>query len=227
MAKRTPPQSGQPTGSGSDPAPRSYERVIAIWTRVLGASTVAVFLATGVSAYFLFQTDQTIKKQVEAAGIQLRAYVNFQQIPYVPHFSTDPAKSDGPPPGANVGVTWKNFGATPARQMEYWISIKWYPSGTEPDFSKPENILAERYNITLGPGAEIPSVLVFIPLADIQKITVSNGSIFFWGDAVYRDYIPDSPLRHSHFCMVAITLGASAELGSSFKVYKRECNYTD
>jgi hypothetical protein len=111
--------------------------------------------------------------------------------------------------------------------MEYWISIKWQAPSTEPDFTKPESRPAEHANITLGPGAEIPSALVFISLADIQKTTVSNGNIFFWGDVVYRDYIPDSPLRHSHFCLVAVTLGAGSEVGSgAFKVYKPECNYT-
>ncbi|HEX4410529.1 MAG TPA: hypothetical protein VH206_17295 [Xanthobacteraceae bacterium] len=227
MSKKPAPQSTQSAG-GENQESKSYEKVMARWTKILGVSTVAVFIATGISAYFLFRTDETIKKQVEAAGIQLRAYVNFQQIVYAPHFAKDPDKPNSPEPGANVGVTWRNFGSTPAREMSYWISLKWYGSGTEPDFTKPQEKLSENSNITLGPGSEIASAGVFVPIADIQKISVTNGSIFFWGDAVYRDYIPDSPIRHSHFCLVAIGLSASADPGSSvFKVYKRECNYTD
>jgi hypothetical protein len=225
LARQPNQQSGGTAGSGNNPNSKSYEKTIAHWTRILGASTVVLVIATGISAYFLFETDRTIKKQVEAAGIQLRAYINFNQIVYFPHFSSDPNKPGDLPPGANVGVTWKNFGTTPAREATYWIAAKWYQTGSEPDFSKPSDIMADKPNMTLGPGTEISSVAVFVPMADIQKLTVKNGRVFLWGHISYMDYIPDSPLRHFHFCMYAEVLPAVPP--GAFNIYKPECNYAN
>jgi hypothetical protein len=225
VAKQPPKQSANSKPDADNPKPTGYDKVMARWTAILGGSTIALFLATGVSAYFLYETDQTIKKQVEAAGIQLRAYINFQQLIYIPHFSADPHNPADPPPGANVGVTWKNFGSTPAREFEYWISAKWYPNGNEPDFSKPIELSSEKYNITLSPGAEIATAAVFVPMADIQKLAVKNGRVFLWGHATYRDYIPGSPVRHFHLCLYSEVLPAIGQAG--FNVYKPDCNYSN
>jgi hypothetical protein len=228
MSKQPTQKSGNPADGGGNPEPKGYEKTIARWTVVLGASTIALVIATGLSGYFLYTTDETIKKQVEAAGIQLRAYVNYQQVVYIPHFSKDPDQKDAPEPGAHFGVTWKNYGSTPAREASYWISVKWYANGTEPDFSKPTEILTDHPNTTIPPGGERATVAVFVPIADINKTTaVSSGKIFLWGHISYKDYIPGSPIRNSHFCLVAVTLPAVATQPAAFNVYKPDCNYTD
>jgi hypothetical protein len=50
---------------GKQPASKSSETVIANWTIVVGLSTVLLFFATGMSAYFLYVTDKTLKETLE------------------------------------------------------------------------------------------------------------------------------------------------------------------
>jgi hypothetical protein len=226
MAKKPNPQPQQPTNRGSEPLPKGYEKVIANWTRVLGASTIALVIATGVSAYFLYETDQTIKKQVGAVGIQLRAYIGLSQILYIANIKREADKPDVFI-GASIGVIWKNFGATPAGQFEYWVSVKWQAQGTEPDFSNPSEKLSDRKIITVAPGIEMPSAGVFTAAEDINKATAGNGRIFFWGHATYRDYIPDTPVRYFHFCMYGVNMPTVTGQPAAFNVYKPECNYSN
>jgi hypothetical protein len=207
-------------------AARSYEKALARWTIVLGLSTLVLSIATIVSAYFLFATDQTIKKQVGATLAQMRAYVGTQQIIYDPKVTAEP----GRPPvflGSGMGVTWKNFGATPAKELEYWISAKWYPAGIEPDFSKPTERISEHVFMTLGAGTENSSPGLFVPAADVEKAMSGNGRVFFWGGATYRDVFPDTPRRHFHFCLIVLNMPKTGNEPPAFNVYKPECNDSD
>src|ERR1700730_571457 len=156
MTKQPNPQSGHPAEDSDDPKPKSYERTIARWTIILGASTLALALATGISAYFLWETNQTIKKQVNAIRMQLRAYGGMRQFVSAPAIKKETDKPDVII-GANVAITWKNFGSTPAKEFEYWTSIKWYDPGLEPNFNAPTEKLSDRFIFGLGPGDEIPT----------------------------------------------------------------------
>jgi hypothetical protein len=72
MTKKAKPKP-RPTARGvGEPASKSYEKVIANWTKVLGISTVALVFATAISAYFLYETDLTLARTAER---QIRAYV--------------------------------------------------------------------------------------------------------------------------------------------------------
>lgn len=204
----------------------SYENTITRWTIVLGLSTVVLALATIVVGYFLFATNQTIKKQVGAALAQLRAYVGYQQIIYAPRLSAEPGRP-GLFLGSGIAVTWKNFGATPAKEFEYWMSAKWYPAGSEPDFSKPSEKISERNIMTLGSGTEISSPGLFVPAVDVEKAMSGQGRVFFWGEAIYRDVFPDTPQRHFHFCLVVINMPQAVNEPAAFNVYKPECNFSD
>jgi len=225
MAKKPPEQPPTTQRYGTDPHPVGYDKVIANWTRVLASATLLVFIATGISAYFLYETDRTIKRQVEAAGLQLRAYINHNQLIYIARFKADPSKPDELPPGVNVGVTWKNFGSTPAREASYWISAKYFGEGLEPDFTKAAAVLSEQTSITFSPGTETPTAAVLIPLADVQKLNTLGGRAFLWGHISYRDFIPDSPVRHTQFCLVATKLPEGGVV--TFIVYKSSCNYSN
>jgi hypothetical protein len=216
LAKRPAPDAPPP---GSGPQPKSYEKVIANWTRVLAFSTIALFIATAISAYFLHETDQTIKKQVGATRIQLRAYVGLG-----PFFLIKTVSKEGKPDGLNVGHTWKNFGSTPATDLKVWLSARWHRNGSEPDFSRPESNPSDQFAGIIGPGAELGSGPVGVPLSDLEKAVAGDGRIFIWGHAEYRDSFPETPVRHFHFCM---KIAAQTIDILSPQVYKTECNYSD
>jgi hypothetical protein len=220
------PQSEYANAGGDTADAKSFEKTMTRWTIVLGISTVVLSIATIISAYFLFATDQTIKKQIGTALVQLRAYAGFQQIIYVPKLTAEPGRPEIFL-GSAMGVTWKNFGITPAKEFEYWISAKWYPAGVEPDFSKPSERISEHNVITLGSGTEISSAALFVPAADVEKAMSGQGRVFFWGEAIYRDVFPDTPQRHFHFCHVVSTLPKAVNEPAAFNVYKSECNYSD
>ncbi len=218
-------QSKNPNFNSNTRTPKSYENIIASWTIVLGMSTVALVAATTISAYFLWATDQTIKTQVDTARIQLRAYVGMNQFLYMPIIKKDTDKPDVFA-GSNLGITWKNFGSTPAKEFEYWLSAKWLPTGNEPDFSIPAEKLSEHTAFNIGPGLEISGGPVFVSADDIQKTNSGNGHVFIWGHAAYRDYFPDSPRHQFNFCLIGTVLSSAPGSGAA-KVYKSECNYSD
>ena len=225
-SKSSYPQAEVSSFQSKQPQSKRYEEIIARWTIVLGAATIILAIAIIVSGYFLFETYQTIRRQTAAAQIQSRAYVGFNQIIYVPSIQKEPGRPDVFT-GGNVAVTWKNFGVTPAKEFEYWISAKWYPNGMEPDFSKPDAKLPGRSITTLGTNNEIPTAPVFIPVADIQKAASGNGKVFLWGRATYRDLFPDSPARNFYFCLTGDQFPLVENTPASFGIYKPECSYSD
>ncbi len=208
------------------PNAAGYETARTRWTVVLGLAALVLAVAAIVSAYLLFASEQTVKKQVAAALTQLRAQIGHQQIIYVPKLTGEPGRAEIFL-GSAIGVTWKNFGMTPAKELEYWMSAKWFAAGMEPDFSKPTETLPGHKSMTLAAGAENSSPPLFVPAADIEKAMSGNGRIFFWGDGIYRDAFPDTPLRHFHFCLVAVRMPQSVNEPAAFNAYKPECNYSD
>lgn len=218
-------RSNRKDAAAATTATAGNETVLSRRVTVLGIATAILSLAMIVGAYFLFAADHAVR-QMSASLAQLRAYVGYQQVIYAPQATVEP----GRPitfQGSAIGVSWKNLGATPAKELEYWMSAKWYPAGTEPDFSKPSENLPGRSVMTLGVGAESPSPPLFVPAADIEKAMSGNGKVFFWGDAVYRDVFPDTPPRRFHFCLVAVNLPKTTNEPAAFNAYKPACNFSD
>ncbi len=205
------------------PNPKSYEKTIAIWTIVLGASTIALVIATSISAWFLFTTDRTIQKQVVTARLQLRPYIGVAQINSASIIKKEPNKPDIDL-GNRLVVGWKNYGATPALQASNWISAKWYPTNIEPDFSHSEGRLSQLAISNILPGAEVFSGGAFVPKDDIDKALSGNGRIFFWGHVEYQDIFFKSSIHQFHFCMI-VTISQNSQTINS--VYKSECNYSN
>jgi hypothetical protein len=220
------PPSDNENAAGGAAKTRSQQETLTSWTIVLSVCTLVLSVATIVAAFWLFATNETIKKQVGVSSAQLRAYVGTQQIIYAPRMTAEP----GQPAifqGAAIGVVWRNYGATPARDLEYWISAKWYPAESEPDFSKPSEKIPEHTFMTLGPGAENPSPALFVPAADVERAMAGNGRVFFWGEASYRDVLPDTPQRHFHFCLVVTKMPKAGNEPAAVNVYKPACNFSD
>jgi hypothetical protein len=220
------PESGRPDSKGDKPEARGYE-----WTIVLGASTIVLAAATGISAYFLHSTDDTISKQLESNRIQLRAYVGLDQLQTVGTEPPDPNQTDPNVKikGASISIAFKNFGPTPALSANPWISIKWYASETEPDFSKPEGNLSDKSSAVIAPGQSVTVGNIFVSQSDLQKTAISNGNIFLWGDVAYSDAFPDTPVHTFHFCDIVVGSGqitVNIVVPLVFKAYKPECNYS-
>jgi hypothetical protein len=205
--------------------PRSYEKTIAVWTSVLGGSTIALFIATAISAYFLYKTDHTISNQAEINKLQTRAYIGLSKSVITPNVYTLPPKpkADTYLTGADFQVTWKNFGVTPAFDMRYFISVHWFPNHTEPDFSKPALILEDFPPGVLGGLVDLVAGAVHVDSDEIQKVAAGNGRIFVWGIATYRDLFSITPTRATAFCYLLKIPPKLGENPSSLP-YKSTCN---
>ncbi|MGH6726278.1 MAG: hypothetical protein ACREB8_07020 [Pseudolabrys sp.] len=202
------------------------QKALTRWTIVLSICTLVLSAATIVGAYLLFTINLSMQKQLGVNSVQLRAYVGTQQVIYVPRLAAEQGQAEKFE-GAAIGVVWKNFGATPARELEYWLSAKWYPAGAEPDLLRPSEKIAEHTFMTLAPGTEIPSPALFVPAADVARAMAGNGKVFFWGDASYRDVLPDTPQRHFHFCMMVSTMPKAINERAVVNVYKADCNFSN
>ncbi len=223
---RSGPQSDKENAGNGAAKIKIAQETLTRWTIILSICTLALSIATIVAAFWLYATNESIKKQVGVSSAQLRAYVGTQQIIYAPRLTAE----SGQPEifqGSAIGVVWRNYGATPAKDLEYWISAKWYPAGLEPDFSKPSEKIPEHTFMTLGPGAENPSPALFVPAADVERAMAGNGRVFFWGEAIYRDVLPDTPQRHFHFCLVVTKMPKAGNEPAAVNVYKPECNFSD
>ena len=226
QSARSGPQSNNERTEAGAAKTGSDQKTLTRWTIVLSVCTIVLSITTIVAAFWLFATNETIKKQVGVNLAQLRAYVGTQQIIYAPRLTAEPGRPQIFQ-GSAIGVVWRNFGATPARELEYWVSAKWYPAGSEPDFSKPSEKIPEHVFMTLGPGAENPSPALFVPAADVERAMAGNGKVFFWGEAIYRDVLPDMPQRHFHFCLVVTKMPKALNEPAAVDAFKPECNSSD
>jgi hypothetical protein len=209
-----PPQNKEKGGG------RNYEKIIANWTVVLAASTIALCLATALSAYFLYKTDRTIETQLETTKLQMRARIIADRNETTLHVEK-PSATDVS--SADVQIVWKNIGYTPAFDFDWFISIKWYPNGVEPDFSKALANDPSGPPETIGPLLEKKTKGITIYRADILKASAGNGRIFIWGRATYRDFAPDSPERYTAFCYLADFPLKNTEQ-QRIQRYRSDCN---
>ena len=214
------------------------DRVIAWWTRVLAASTVLLFIATAVSGYFLWSTDNTISQQLQTSKIQLRAYIAIDQIQSFGitksddngHTESGEKKPDAPEKGSTISVSFKNFGSTPAVGVTPWISSKWYASESEPDFLRPVDNPTSYSSSNLSPGQSFQMGSVYVGQDEFKKSLLKNGNVFLWGSVSYRDTFSGNQIHTYKFCIIVHGSGQIfvwLPQPLVFQVYKPECNYSD
>jgi hypothetical protein len=198
------------------------------------AATVAIaWLTTSLSHDSAKQAESAngqlsvMKQQIEATIIQLRPYIGETEVQYT---AIAAPQEKGKPPvfiGAVINTSWKNFGSTPAKGLEAWSSAKAFPNGSEPDFLKPFN----RVDIStadIGPGIIFSNAGMTVPKADVDATNAGHERFFVWGQAIYRDPFPNSPLHSSRFCFISSNpLPTEAGAPISFRVYKPECNQSN
>lgn len=90
--------------------PKDYERVVAKWTRVLGLFTVLLFAATALSAYFLWTTDETLRKTFL---VSQRPWLSAQ-VELIGPLQFSPGESRSVVP---LKITLKNHGLTLAEDV--------------------------------------------------------------------------------------------------------------
>jgi hypothetical protein len=64
--------------AANNPKNREYEKTIALWTTILGASTVALVFATAINAFFLWVTDHTLKDTLRANRLSQRPWLSIE-----------------------------------------------------------------------------------------------------------------------------------------------------
>jgi hypothetical protein len=142
---------------------------IAIFTFVLAASTIGLWIATIL----------TLSHSRETAERQLRAYV----LGYLGHIRVA-ASWDGEL-ALDGSVVLKNFGQTPASDFQSWVIIDLLDSNERP-FDRIGNAVPGG---VVAPTCEVTLPLRFGPISndDIRAIEDGSKRIFVWGSAQYFD----------------------------------------
>lgn len=215
------PQTDHSRQEPNEPKPRGYEKTIARWTVILGISTVLLFIATGISAYFLYVTDHTLKDTLAATGRaakatedsvktaadtakrQLRAYLTVSNIKIE---CSNCKKKDGWETPKNVRpeprilLTVKNSGATPAYNVQTCSGAE----RTEPDTFLPADFpfSCEKTCNTcpvnnIAPGAEA-TIILHLDLGDMMMASAGFKRLFYFGTISFTDTFGSS--RKRPFC---------------------------
>ena len=216
------PEPAEADEAGEQPPSKSYEQIIARWTVILGFATVLLFVATGISAYFLYVTDHTLRdtlnvttraakateESVKIAGDtakrQLRAYLAITDVKIdCTNCIKQSGKLNPPKKGLadfRVLVTVKNFGSTPAYEARTCSHTYMAEPGKFPpddfDYSC-ENVCTTCPANTLSPGN---SRILMLPIETGDVLMASAGfkRLFYYGTTTFKDAFRDS--RKLPFC---------------------------
>ena len=205
----------------------NYERRIANWTIVVGCFTGLLFVATGLSAWFLYQTDDAIHGQLREAReqtitthAQIRANMIQEDIGHELRYEN----------GALVGVFftphWKNVGATDARDYVGWYrltALSGKTNWTVADCPNPDRPADVPGPIVVQAGHPLSQEGQLLPIAVINQVLINRGAIFFAGHSQYRDIFPDDPTFHFDWCQRAVINNLSAN-EFSFQILRQQAN---
>jgi hypothetical protein len=208
------------------------ENLIAQWTRRLGiftallaGVTALLVLATGISAYFLWETDVSIEgqlhemhQQTATTRAQVRANIAREGID---HWSL---MENGNVIGWELSPKWKNTGATPAKDFQNWFVIS-FAEGTHGGWNQaqycpsvpanPANIAAP---VILEPQHGLTELSQRMFANDVGKISSNQGAVFVAGHVQYRDIFPDDPPHFIDWCVLVIPNNPSDNVFSFFNV---------
>jgi hypothetical protein len=219
MSQQT-PEPEQPHQEPSEPKPKGYEKIIARWTIILGISTILLFIATGISAYFLYATDLTLKDTLNAtaraakatedavniasatAKRQLRAYLGITIVTFECPNCLD--KRWTPPkrglPEVVMITKVKNFGATPAYQVHTCTGLYLAESGGFPpdDFTYDCGEFCKTCpRSTIAPGEEA-TIVIEIDAKSVMLSARNLNRMFNFGTISFVDTFGQE--RNLPFC---------------------------
>jgi hypothetical protein len=148
-----------------------YTSVLALFTGVLGVSTVGLWIAT----------NRTLKHAQETAQRQLRAYLTVESGGVVLLNNATQI---------NASIIFKNTGQTPAYGVMTWASVGIKSMNAANPFASAPAIAARSGHAKsiAGPGQNVNiGTTTYITAADLAAVTASQSAIFFWGRVDYVD----------------------------------------
>jgi hypothetical protein len=206
-----------------------HERT-ATWTRVLATSTVVLSIATIVSAYFLWRTDETLKQTL--VEIRNSIAVNREQLRAVVSFTGGTVlitkDKEGKPTYYIFSALFQNHGGTRTEHFKAWDSIHFFEN-TVPnnlDLAKPWQQL-DTSDTIIGPNSPYQLQGVTIDNDTVQKVLRKEGVILLWGKAEWSDIFEPAIVHPIGFCMLVIPNQATTtgEILPQFVPYRNDCNY--
>ncbi len=203
------PEPEQSHKESKNPEPKGYERTIARWTVILGTSTILLFIATGISAYFLYVTDQTlrdtlatnaraakateesVKLSADTAKRQLCAYLTVEaaKINCANCPKGDWKAPKGERPETEFLLTIKNVGLTPAYEVRSCSGRRLVEPNTflPDDFKFACKQACDKCPPTnIAPGANAIMTMP-LDLADIMMSGAGFKKLYYYGSISFAD----------------------------------------
>jgi hypothetical protein len=192
------------------------------WTWLLSLLTVAALfgqiMVLWAQAYFLKGTldvTRTVAASAEKSSsvaertliITQRAFVSLKQI------LSSPCIDDvGIHIGWNFQVEWENRGPTPAKNLQGWISARYFNPDIPDDFDFLPEPSPELVSTNLAPNGIMQTGHVGIALADISQAKNGIGNVYIWARCDYNDVFDNTPQHHTLFAAHATIPGNPAAL---------------
>ncbi|MGJ4952400.1 hypothetical protein [Bradyrhizobium sp. HKCCYLS20291] len=159
------------------------ERVLANWTRILGLSTILLFIATLFSAFILHQTDNAIHRQMELAERDAEPYISVVDL-----------GTTGQPYYLNNRLNWnfrlKNLGKGLARDI--YITKQAVSGAKIVDTDALEFMFQ-------GDFTDITVWSEPIDRVEFDRLMASDAGVWVWIQLDYRDNF-DGKAHSNFFC---------------------------
>jgi hypothetical protein len=174
----------------------------------MAAATVMLFVATGISAYFLWESDESISGQLREMHIQTlttRAQVraNITENPWDVTQIRDNAQTVA----WQITPQWKNVGNTDALEVrsDWAITIvpgRYTDPGTVPcaSFTIPKYALPT----VVQPTRTFAEPAKYVQAAEMLKALSREAAILVVGRVEYRDIFPDDAPHYIDWCNNAV-----------------------
>jgi hypothetical protein len=182
----------------------TWTRRLGIYTGVLAVATVFLVVASGISAFFIWESDQSIEgqlgemhQQTTTTRAQVRANISADV------FGFDRIAQGGMFMGWDVTPRWRNTGATDALDYKGIWGISFKPG------PKTGLDVSDCPELTIPPNTQPTVIQAGHPFAELaQRFTVAQAlqtqaneaSAFVSGRLEYRDIFPDDPLHYLDWC---------------------------
>jgi hypothetical protein len=168
-----------------------------------------------------------MRQQLDVTLVQLRAYVAADSFNV-----TAIQKNPGDPPdevgGVDLQPVFKNFGATPAKDVSTWNCGKVLSNEEAKQFgfrhddcqypNDPSNV-----DRTVGPGGQVLGSKFMVRGDDMTKVARGQ-QIYLWGEITYSETFPHTPVHHYRYCRRALVASATYV---PIYAYEPRCNFAD
>jgi hypothetical protein len=190
---------------------RINETIIARWTRRLGiytgilaVATVLLVVASGISAYFLWESDNAIEGQLREMHLQTittRAQVRANVA--IDHVQIDEDAAKGTAVAWDFTPVWKNNGPTDALNVEQWYGISYIDSPVAPltrigcaPLPRPANSRP----MTIQAGHTFLELAQSVLMDNLYKAAAFQAVLIIQGHMEYSDIFSDDPRIILNWC---------------------------